>query len=233
MINLKCSGKYKLLIIGLVVVAICVSMTIVYTQIRAREIKNNALNDKIIYIDAGHGGKDNGASVDNIIEDSINLAISEFLLEELMKDGAYVLMSRTNDYDLASMYQANRKREDLNNRVKYINNSKPDLFISIHLNTYLSSSVSGAQVFYQNSEKSKRLAEMIQSQMNELNKNPKKVKIGDYFILNNTHPVGVLIECGFLSNEEEREKLNTGNYQMKIAKKIKDGIVNYLNGMKG
>ena len=220
--------KYNFLL-SIIIVSLCASLIICNINIKAQKNKNSMLIDKIIYIDAGHGGKDNGACVDNVLEDSINLAISNYLLEELMNAGAYVLASRTNDYDLASMYQKNRKREDLNNRVKYINNSKPDIFISIHLNTYPSNSVSGGQTFYQNNDKSKALAETIQNNLNKINKKDKKSKKGDYFILNNSKPVGVLVECGFLSNNDEREKLTSEKYQRQIARIIKVGIVDYFN----
>ena len=216
-------------LVSLLVIIISLSASF---KISAQHEKNQILNYKTIFIDAGHGGKDNGASVENVIEDSINLSISGFLLEELVTDGAYVLMSRTSDYDLSSMYMLNRKREDLKKRVKYINQSKPDLFISIHLNTYPSSSVKGGQVFYQNNDQSKKLANAIQNEINVFNNNNKKTKQGDYFILNKTIPAGVLIECGFLSNQEERKNLNDSDYQRKIAKAIKKGIVNYFVSIK-
>lgn len=228
MIDLNNVYKYNFLL-SIIIVSLCASLIICNINIKAQKNENSMLIDKIIYIDAGHGGKDNGACVDNVLEDSINLAISNYLLEELMDAGAYVLTSRTNDYDLASMYQKNRKREDLNNRVKYINNSKPDIFISIHLNTYPSNSVSGGQTFYQNNDKSKALAETIQNNLNKINKKDKKSKKGDYFILNNSKPVGVLVECGFLSNNDEREKLTSEKYQRQIARIIKVGIVDYFN----
>lgn len=187
------------------------------------------LQGKVVYIDAGHGGRDNGASVDNVMEDSINLKISGYLCELLMDIGAYVLMSRTSDYDLASIYQKNRKREDLNNRVKYINDSKPDLFISVHLNTYPTNDVNGAQVFYQNDNiESKEVANYIQHSLNVLTNKNRNIKSGDYFILNKTEPLGVLVECGFLSNSYERGRLNSEDYQYKVAKYIKSGIVEYF-----
>ena len=220
--------KKNLFIYLLISAILSVALILSNLSVYAKQDKDVILNNKIIYLDAGHGGKDNGASVDNILEDSINLSISNYLLEELMRLGAYVLMSRTGDYDLASLYQKNRKREDLNNRVKYINKSNPDIFISIHLNIYSSSSVTGAQVFFQNNENSKHLANVIQSKFNKLNKKDKKSKKGDYFILNNSKPVGVLIECGFLSNDAERNKLTDSNYQQKIANVISEGIVDYF-----
>lgn len=186
------------------------------------------LNGRTIFIDPGHGGKDNGASFDGILEDYINLKISEYLLEELISLGVNVLISRSGDYDLASMYAKNRKKEDLNKRIAYINSSKPDLFISIHLNTFRSQEVSGAQVFYQNNIKSKKLAKFIQERFNrEINKN-KIAKLGDYYILNKSLYTGVLVECGFISNEEDRKKLSSDEYQRKVANVIKQGIIDFF-----
>ena len=214
------------------IIIIVVNIALAYLGVVA---KINALNNiekymigKIIYIDAGHGGKDNGAQVDGVLEDSINLQISKYLLEALFDSGAYVLTSRSSDYDLADMYQKNRKREDLNNRVRYINKSNPDIFVSIHLNAFPLDDVKGAQVFYNDITNSDKLAENIQNKLNILTGKKRKTKIGDYFILNNTMVNGVIVECGFLSNKEDRNKLIDYNYQKKIAKAIKEGIVNYF-----
>ena len=190
--------------------------------------EQNSLFGKIIYIDAGHGGKDNGANVDNVLEDNINLNISVFLAQSLIDLGANVMMSRTSDYDLASMYDKNRKRTDLLNRVKYINKYKPDVFVSIHLNTYTSSNIKGPQVFYQNSESSKSLSNIIQKNLNNMTNNMRISKFGDYFILNSSKYTGVLVECGFLSNDEERIQLSDASYQKKIAYNIKNSLVEYF-----
>lgn len=205
---------------------VCFSFVIIKAKISYAEY---SLINKIIFIDPGHGGKDNGAGVDGVIEDNINLNISKYLMEILINNGAQVFISRTGDYDLASLYQSNRKREDLSKRVKYINKIKPDIFLSIHLNTFSLSSVKGAQVFFQKNDKSKKLADCVQNRLNMLTKENKKTKIGDYFILNNSDSVGVLIECGFLSNQKEREKLNNEKYQKKIANKVVEGVVDYFN----
>ena len=215
---------------GLVVVfIICVSFLFACIKIAAsKENEQLYLQGKVIFIDAGHGGKDNGANVDGVLEDSINMKISGYLFEQLIETGAYVLMSRTGDYDLASMYDTNRKRKDLHNRVKYINNSNPDLFISIHLNTYPSENVEGAQVFHQSNVNSITFSKLLQQEMNKLTSKERKVKLGDYYILNNTNSAGAIVECGFLSNTKEREKLADDSYQRKIAKAIKKGIEKYF-----
>lgn len=193
-------------------------------------VNNTSLYGKVIVIDPGHGGKDNGAEVDSIFEDEINLSISKILYQKLFDNGCVVHITRTNDYDLAPENATNRKNKDLKRRTQFINEVDADIFISIHLNIYSSSNVSGLQVFYQEyKDDSEKLAKLIQKEFNNsLNKKDKKTKIGDYYILNNTYPIGVLIECGFLTNSEERKNLTSINYQEKIALNIFNGIKKYF-----
>ena len=223
--------KFNRIVCGFVLVCVVISLTFCFVIVKARK-SNEVLFDKVIYVDAGHGGKDNGASFDGVLEDEINLKISNYVVEILIDYGAYVLTSRTSDYDLSNMYDKNKKRKDLINRTRLINNSKADLFVSIHLNSFPSTSVMGSQVFYQNNERSKKLANSIQNQLNELMNSKKRViKKGDYYILNKTNTLGVLVECGFLSNALERANLIQEDYQRKIAYKIVRGMIEYLNNL--
>lgn len=120
------------------------------------ENKVTYLPNKKVFVDPGHGGKDNGCVFYNIYEDEINLAISSYLFELLLKNNYIAYITRSDDYDLASLYSNNRKNEDLKKRVKYINNSHSDIFLSIHLNYYSSENVKGPMVYYQkNNENSK------------------------------------------------------------------------------
>ena len=99
------------------------------------------LNGYVLFIDAGHGGKDNGAYINEILEDTINLEISKLLVESLVDKGAYVYTTRDDDYDLASDKDLNRKAKDLKKRIELINYINPHLFISIHLNTFSNENV--------------------------------------------------------------------------------------------
>ena len=219
------------IVIFLTLVFVCISILCGYTIVKSKSY-NKILMNKIIYIDPGHGGKDNGASSYGVLEDEINLKIAGFIMELLIDNGVYVLISRTSDYDLSSVYDKNKKRGDLLKRVNLINSSKADLFISIHLNAYPSSNVKGGQVFFQDSENSNNLAQFIQNNLNEIsNDSDKKIKRGNYYILNKTNILGVLIECGFLSNTQDRDNLLKESYQRKIAGKIVKGIVEYFNNL--
>ncbi|MBR3840223.1 MAG: N-acetylmuramoyl-L-alanine amidase [Erysipelotrichales bacterium] len=189
----------------------------------------NYFNHLTVVLDAGHGGKDNGASANGILEDELNLAVTLKLKDKLEMMGATVLLTRDDDYDLASDSALNRKREDMAKRAEIINTSGAVMFLSIHMNKYSSSSVSGAQVFYRvNDDASKLLAECLQAKLGEYLGTNKHVKIGNYYILNETDINGVLIECGFISNNEEAQRLQDDSYQDKLVSSIIKGIYEYI-----
>lgn len=186
------------------------------------------LSGKIIVIDPGHGGKDPGTSNNDIYESTINLEISKYLEIELAKVGATVILTRDGDYDLSSPNVRWRKKSDFDNRIKLINNSKANLYLSIHLNYLSDSTYKGIQVFYNNKDNQK-LAKSLQNSLNKsLNNNRKSKKIpNSTYMYNKLTIPGVLIECGFLSNNEEAKLLTTKEYQQKIAVSIKDALINY------
>ena len=188
------------------------------------------LDGVTIVLDAGHGGKDGGANQGDIEEDEINLAITKNLKIFLEDSGANIVMTREEDIDLASEGADNRKREDMKARVSYINDEKADVFISIHLNSFLNTTVQGSQVFYKKGdEQAKQFAQMIHEQMRSVTNTKMTIKEGDYYILNESKKLGVLIECGFLSNVEERNKLTQEEYQNELEKSIGLGIIQYFS----
>lgn len=193
----------------------------------------SAIIGRRIIIDPGHGGKDNGACRDEVMEDEINLHISSYLYEYCVDELAGVYMTRTGDYDLASLYAPNRKQEDLRKRVEMINNFDADIFVSIHINAINNESVHGPMVYYRkNDDDSKRLASNISKQLNDLTKLDKSIHEEDYYLFKNTNKIGVLVECGFISNSKERANLIEPTYQQKLAKAIYDGMVSYFEKIK-
>lgn len=186
------------------------------------------LVDKTIVLDSGHGGEDDGAQREGIKEDEINLKITKQLSTLLSAQGANVILTREGDYDLAQENAQNRKREDMKRRVELINCGLCDYYISIHLNAYPASDVKGAQVFFQKDQpESEKIAVQIQKQLNKVSENEKNIKAGDYYILNKPSVPGVLVECGFLSNPQERNRLNEESYQKTLAKAILEGLLIY------
>lgn len=188
------------------------------------------LSGKIIIIDPGHGGKDPGTISDTIYEKDINLAISKALEIELAKAGATIILTRDDDYDLAEPNARWRKKSDFDNRINLINNSNADLYLSIHLNYLTNNIYYGPQVFY-DKEENKNLASIIQEILNtNLNTDREIKKIpNETYMYDKLNIKGVLIECGFLSNTEEKSKLLTEEYQQEIASLIKDAIIKYFN----
>lgn len=183
---------------------------------------------KIIYLDAGHGGVDNGASVNNINEKDINLQIVYKLKDTLTNAGATVLLTRKDDNDISNPNALYRKKSDFDNRIKLINNSNADLYISIHQNIYQNKKYKGPQVFYV--KNNKQLAETVQNTLNKYTKNNRKIKtINNTYMYKLLTKKGILIECGFLSNDYERSKLQNGTYQTELAKIITEGIITYFS----
>jgi len=181
-----------------------------------------------VVVDAGHGGKDRGASSRNgTYESDINLAIAQFLKSELETRGIGVTMTRETQDWLASPAARNKKKSDMDARRRIIERVRPDLVISIHLNTFpADSSVRGLQTFYDKSgTTSKLFAEAIQ---NEFNRSPlatnRLAKTGDYYILDSTQFPAVLVECGFISNPDDEQLLNTTEYQRIIAHYIASAV---------
>jgi len=185
------------------------------------------LTGKQIVIDIGHGGKDPGTSYKNILEKDINLAIGLKLEQELAKNGASVILTREGDYDLASPNVTRRKKSDFDNRIFLINNSHANLYLSIHINYLEDTSYSGGQIFYYG-ESNKKLAEILQAQFNTISY-PRTIKpMPNLYMYQYLKIPGVLIECGFISNPKEREKLTTSEYQQQIAQAITKGVSLYF-----
>ncbi|MBE7022286.1 MAG: N-acetylmuramoyl-L-alanine amidase CwlD [Ruminococcaceae bacterium] len=190
-----------------------------------------------IVLDAGHGEPDGGAEGESgVLEKDLNLAIARFLQEYLEQSGAEVIMTRTDDnglFDLGSRTIRQKKRTDLYERERIMNESGADLFVSIHMNKFTDAKYSGPQVFYApNGEASKRLSEILQQEMISIlqPKSQREVKKAgkDIYLLKQAKLPAVLIECGFLSNREEEQRLLSEDYQKRIAWSIYCGIVRYL-----
>ncbi|WP_275452005.1 N-acetylmuramoyl-L-alanine amidase CwlD [Neobacillus jeddahensis] len=195
---------------------------------------NLPLSGKIILLDAGHGGPDGGAGTGKTLEKDISLEITRKVRDYLQEQGALVIMTRDSDKDLAdpdTRGYSRRKVEDLKKRLKMINNSDNDLFVSIHLNAIPSSQWSGAQTFYAPQHKENaRAAKFIQEELRKnLENTTRKAKpINQVYILKYAKKPGVLVEVGFLSNPTEKALLKKDSYQEKVAASIHNGILRYF-----
>lgn len=192
---------------------------------------------KIVIVDAGHGAPDGGAiGSAGIPEKDLNLAVAKKLQQFLEQGGTNVLLTRSDDngiYDISQSIKS-KKKTDMINREKIMDESGADAFISIHMNKFSDSQYSGPQVFYsKNDERSEVLANQVQENLNEalLPESPRNIKKADsnIYLLKQAHLPAILVECGFLSNEEEQKKLIDDDYQKQIAWAIYCGVIKYFN----
>ncbi|MEG2916052.1 MAG: N-acetylmuramoyl-L-alanine amidase [Oscillospiraceae bacterium] len=191
-----------------------------------------------IVIDAGHGGYDGGAvAPDGSLEKDINLDIALKFKDLLIASGFDVIMTRDDDVGLDDKNAAtvrNKKVTDMNNRLKVLKDNPDAIFISIHQNKFPNSNIKGAQVFYnKKSEESEKLAASTQQQLIKIvdNENSRKHKSSgaEYFLLEYSSNVGIIVECGFVSNEDELIKIKDEEYQKKIAIALLSAIYSYLS----
>ena len=214
--------KKKIELIMAIIILLSVAIlsrreSVIFTGADAKTV-----NRKCIVIDAGHGGDDPGKiGINNALEKDINLSIAEKLKALLESQDYQVVMTRTTSEGLYQPGSKNMKVEDMRRRCEIITEAMPVFTVSIHQNSYPEEYVNGAQVFYyKQSKEGEALAKKIQS----------REKANDsYYLLKKTPTPTVIVECGFLSNWNEAEKLCTDEYQNQVAWAIHMGIMQYLN----
>ena len=203
---------------------------VTYTGANAAKLKPH------IVIDCGHGGEDGGAvSDDGVLEKDLNLQIGLYLEKFFVYNGFDVTMTRTDDaaiYDENAKTLREKKKSDLHNRTDIVNSSDNNILISIHQNKFSDSKYFGTQVFYsENNQLSVYIADNIRLAVKGLlqNTNERKCKIAtsDIYLLNKATVPAVLVECGFLSNRSETEKLVDKNYQKQLAYSIFSGFLEF------
>ena len=211
---------------------ILLSAAYVLSREGARLVAAQKAATKVVVLDSGHGGDDPGKiGANGVKEKDINLAIARLLKKKLEKQGIFVVMTREGEDDLSDPGAVNAKVQDLQRRVQLIHEKKPDCVISIHQNSYPDAAVKGAQVFYYTtSGEGKAAAEILQNELLEIDpENKKREKANNtYYILKKTEVPTVIVECGFLSNHKEAEKLSDEAYQGKIAEAVVKGIKSFF-----
>ena len=228
--------KILMLLIGV----FCFS-TLLFTNMN--KVENTVLtstlpvSNRIIVLDAGHGKPDEGAEGNNgTTEEKANLSITLKLQKLLEESGATVILTRSDEngiYDQNSTTIREMKVSDIKNRVEIGNNSSADILVSIHLNKGDNSSYTGFQSFYKkDDEQGKRLAVDIQASLKDTIKTENKREaheISGIYLVDNVEIPTTIVECGFLSNPQEEEKLLTDDYQNQLVWGIYIGIMNYFN----
>lgn len=221
---------------GVAAVLLFVSVFIAAGQ-AAVEVNESAAKmrkEYCVVIDAGHGGDDPGkVGINGALEKELNLQIAEKVKCFLEASDVKVVMTRTTDAGLYDENSSAKKVQDMKNRVRIIEENRPDLAVSIHQNSYSAEKVKGAQVFYYaNSTQGQKLADTIQNRMvkklDPTNNRTSKANDSYYLLRKTSRPV-VIVECGFLSNPEEADLLCDPLYQERAAWQIHMGVMQYLN----
>lgn len=193
-----------------------------------------------IVVDAGHGGEDGGTiGVGGVLEKDINLAIALELEKLLLQNNFQVIMIRESDTSVGDQNLgtiSERKRSDTKSRLRMVEEAGDCILISIHQNHFTQSKYSGAQVFYSpNCPESAELAEAIRqnivSSLQPENKRENKPADNNIYLLHKSYVPSVLVECGFLSNPGETERLCNENYQKEISIAIYNGLIDYLESI--
>lgn len=172
-----------------------------------------------VFVDPGHGGHDNGAGANGLLEDELNLKVSLMLRDKLQAKGIEVQMSRTTDVFIV-----------LEERGRMANRYGADVFISVHQNNASAVSGNGIETYHHtNKTNHKPLSSEIQTNaIKETNAKDRGVKNAKFAVLAESNMPSSLFESGFLSNVEEAKKLGDPVYQDKLATAIANGIETYL-----
>ncbi|UTE77349.1 N-acetylmuramoyl-L-alanine amidase [Rossellomorea sp. KS-H15a] len=195
------------------------------TYLKLMNTSGSPLKNRIIVVDAGHGGRDSGATNGGIYEKSIVMDVTNLLVKKLEAAGAKVLKTRENDGEYPTLEE----------RVEFAEDHYAELFLSIHVNASYSPAAKGTETYYNstsndNGTESFYLAREIQEQMiNDLNTQDRGVKDAEWYVIKYQEIPAVLLELGFISNIEDLSKLTSSTSKEKYAEAIYKGIVSYYN----
>ena len=194
---------------------------------------------RTLVIDAGHGGFDGGAVGSNgTTEQDINLSIAQRVQSLAAFFGVRTAMTRTDenalDYDPSRPVREN-KIADIKAREQFVQDTADPVFLSIHLNKFSDAQYHGAQVFYSPGHAdSKTLAELLQASLAEgcdpANTRQAKQAEPTIYLMKQLECPAVIVECGFLSNPAEEQRLNDTTYHKKLAASIVTGYLRYEGG---
>ena len=182
-----------------------------------KSIERESRGYYLVYVDAGHGGKDPGTVANGIREKDINLSIALKVSNKLQQKGVQVVMNRETDVFV-----------DFKDTANHANSVNADVFVSIHSNSAVATSANGIETFYTKSIDVPYGKEIHSRLIKNTGAYDRGLKQDIYYVTNHTVMPAVLVESGFLTNATEASKLNTDAYQEKIANAIVDGVMEYL-----
>lgn len=179
----------------------------------------NAYNFRTVIIDPGHGGHDKGGQWGRVYEKHLALDTSVRLESHLKKMGFHTIMTRRSDYFVS-----------LPGRMSIANRNRNAIFVSIHYNYTWKQQVSGIETFY-HSRQSKRLAQDVhRGMLSRVKVVDRRVKYARYYVIRNTSIPSILVEGGFVSNSNERNRMKTAWFRDAVARGIADGIQKFRRG---
>lgn len=219
----------KIVILLLILILAEIGLT-AYLFVDRHSSQNTTLIDFTIVIDAGHGGIDGGVvGADGVKESTLNLAYAKTLGEIFERGGFNVVYTRKTEGGLYGLPTKGFKLRDMQERKRIIDDAHPNLMISVHMNKFSQSYRSGPQVFYQEGKADgEQLAESLQRVFNDFTGKNREAIAGDYYVCRETNCPAVIVECGFLSNPEECQALQTEEYRKQICDQIFSGVMLYL-----
>lgn len=207
---------------------------------RATDVGTPTAKGYTVILDPGHGGEDGGAIGKNgVCEKDLNLAVAQEVEAELEERGISVICTRTEDillYDRNVDYKGRKKMLDLAARLKVAKDTPNSVFVSIHMNSFPQTQYSGLQIYYsKNDPRSAILANLIQNevrrQLQPENTRKTKQASSNIYLLDRIPSPAILVECGFLSNAEECERLSTEAYRKELALVLANAIADYVNSL--
>ncbi|MBB6372448.1 N-acetylmuramoyl-L-alanine amidase [Chryseobacterium shigense] len=172
------------------------------------------VNKKIIVIDAGHGGNDMGTVFEKYVEKEITINIAKEIRKFNENQDQYeVVLTRDSD-----------TYPTLGERAALINKLNPEFVISLHVNNSPQKETpkQGTEVYIQNTDNSKKLAEKISKKFDV-----RKIEEKNLYMLRETKAPAVLVELGFINNTRDREYITSENGQKEIAQKFTEIIREY------
>ena len=233
-------NDFAAIIISVLLFSVCIFGVIKQTEkniISVMSSESSEYKDQLFILDAGHGGEDGGAvAYDGTLEKNLNLSVCKNISLYFDVFGIDYVIIRDGDYsvgDTSLETIRKRKASDIYKRYEIINSYDNALLLSIHQNMFSVEKYNGTQVFYDGKfRESEELSEILQFTVrNSLQPdNNRKIKKSDksIYLLYEAQRPSVMVECGFMSNMNELERLKSAEYQSQLSYFITKGIIHYL-----
>jgi N-acetylmuramoyl-L-alanine amidase len=206
-------------LLAVFVVFLCLFVTLPCTA-------QGPLSGKIIVLDPGHGGTNDGAVANGVREADVNLAIAFKVRDKLAASGATVVMTRSCDQDVA--VPGVPAAAELQARVDFISSADADIFVSLHANSHPNSETAGAITFYPSGRPTDLARAVQEAMVYEAGVIDKGVRPANFYVLRNSDVPAILVEVGFLTNRNEALRLTDKSYQDQLAAGIAKGILRYF-----